>query len=473
MYKFLLFIPLALLVTGCSFKPDLNTPTYEDLPQSYDGSKAQSEPINKEWWKEFNDPSLNALIDRAFKYNSDLLLTAANIAEARAQLNLDRANQYPSLDGEAVGSRSKISEQTYPQTGGKTTFNNFGLSAILSYEVDIWGKLSNQKEASLALFKASEANRDAIKLALASDVASSYFTLIALKEQRGIAKETVTSREESYEYYKKQYEVGVVNELTLMQSLSELDSTKSQLESLKLQEKLQKSALKILIGAEPEEIISNSNISSKSSLESIPKVSNVPVGLPSTLLERRPDIQASLEQLKAANASIGVARANYFPSISLSGVFGSESEALKNLFVSGAQIWSVGGNAMMPLVDFGRVSAGVESAKAQKEYAMISYQQSVKNAFKEVMDALSTQSTSKERAKISQRQVETLKKSLDLSTKRFDIGYSSYLEVLDSQRGLFSAELERVSNNLDVINSTITLYKALGGGWEVQDEDKK
>ncbi|MFP4485422.1 MAG: efflux transporter outer membrane subunit [Campylobacterales bacterium] len=470
MYKIFLSIPIALLLVGCSLKPDLNAPAYDNLPSSYDGEKSSSEPINKEWWKGFKDPVLDEMIDEAFRYNSNLLLAAANVAEARATLDLDRANQYPSLDAEAKGSRSKRSEQTFPQSPGKTTFNNFGLSAILSYELDLWGKLSSQKEASEAILEASRANRDAIKLALASDVASSYFTLIALKEQKSVAQKTYSSQKESYEYYKKQYDNGLVDELTLMQSLAELDSTEAALESIKLQEELQNRALKILIGKSPQEIITSTQLTDIDALSDVPKIADVPVGMPSSLLERRPDIRASLEQLRAANASVGVARANYFPSISLSGVFGGESEALKNLFRSDAQIWNLAGSAAMPLVDFGRVSAGVESAKAQKEYALISYQKSVKNAFKEVMDALNTQSSSKKRSMISKRQVETLQKSLNLSKKRFDAGYTSYLEVLDSQRGLFSAELQSVSNNLDVINSTITLYKALGGGWNVESK---
>lgn len=473
MYK-IIALSLLILFSGCSFKPDLDmAKNTQKLPESYNNTMIgeNNQPIDKAWWKAFEDPTLDALINEAFLNNSDLLIAAANVAQARAAMHLQNANQYPTINAEADASRQQASQEIFPQSAQKNTYNNWSLSGVLNYEIDIWGKLANQKEAAESYLKASEATRDSIKLALASDVASNYFSLLATREQVEIAKETMDSWKNTYDYYQKQLEGGAISELTLNQSQSEYENSALNLEILRQEEKLQLNALKILVGKDPAYIMGTDTITDKSSITQVPKITQIPGGLPSELLERRPDIKAAIENIKAANASIGAARADYFPTISLTGAFGGASEQLKNLFTSGSQFWNIGGTGNAPILDFGRVSANVESAKAQKELAILQYQKTVKQAFSDIDNAITSHSYSQKQAVIETRLVSTLEKQVNLAKKRYDEGYSSFLEVMDAQRGLYDAQQSQVSNNLSVINSTITLYKALGGGWTPSQEE--
>ncbi|MCD6130143.1 MAG: efflux transporter outer membrane subunit [Deltaproteobacteria bacterium] len=455
----ILWISAILLLSSCSFTPKLST-LKMDLPSKYDNKTAQKQIINVNWWKNFNDSNLNKLIEEALKNNDDLKLAVVRVEEAWAYLGLSKANLYPTINAAASGYRQKTSNETLPKDTG-TIFNNFSLSSSVGYELDLWGKLRNQKKAALSSLLASEANREAVKLSLVSNVANIYFNLVSINKQLQIAEKSVKSFKETYKYRQKQCKYGVANELVAKQAKAQYANAKVLAESLKEAKVIQMSALSVLLGRSPKEIFEN-----KFALnQALPEPVKIPAALPSSLLEDRPDIKVAEENLRAKNALIGVARAAYFPNISLTGLFGYNSENLSDLIQSSAKIWGVGPSATIPIFDFGRIKSNVKITEAEKKAALVQYTQTVKNAFKEVFDALKKVKISKQKLKAQKEEAEALKRTLYLSQKRFDNGYSSYLEVLDAQRGFLNARLNLARFNTEVITNEITLYKALGGGW--------
>jgi len=460
------------LLIGCSLKPDLEIPK-ETLPESFETTDANSvQEVNKGWWKIFNDPTLNTLIEESLKNNDDILSAAAKVSASRAYLRLQDANQYPSLDASANGSRDQRSLETYPQSPGLRTFNTYSLNAVLSYEIDLWGKLSSAKEAALSSLLADEATKDAVTLSVIADTANGYFALIALNEQVKISQNNLDSWSDTFAMYEKMYRIGEVSDLTLAQTKAQLEGAKADLETIRLQRDMQNSALKIILGRDSSDIISGKLVTDNSSLANF-NADTLPSMIPSKLLTRRPDIKAAEESLKAANASIGAARALYFPSIGLTGIFGGESEELKNLFTGNAQVWSLGGNIAAPLFQFGRIGAQVDSAKAQKESAIIEYQKTVRNAFAEVVDSINSIRSSKIKKDALTSQSSALANALNISQKQFDAGYIDYLTLLDNKRSLYASNIGQTSAKLDNINALITAYKVLGGGWNYDESEKK
>jgi multidrug efflux system outer membrane protein len=465
-------MPLVLVVglSGCTLGPNHVRPE-TDLPTGWAVSAAgmPAAPVgagvDSSWWHAFNDPSLNGLVDEALQHNADLSLAAARVAEARAVLNLRDAERYPLLSGQASGARARGSAEI-AQPGGGGIYNNFGISAVLNYEVDLWGRLARASEAARAQLLAGVASRDAVRLAVAADVTAGYFNLRALDQQLAIAERTVQTREGSYRFQESRYRNGAISQLVFRQAESELAAARAELPALRQQRTLQINALSVLLGRTPREIVQRT-ISGGRPIDDLPAMPEVPMGLPSALLERRPDIRAAEEQLRAANAEIGIARAAYFPTLSLTGLFGSQSEELSNLFNGPAKSWQFGGNLAGPLIDFGRTRANVRAAEARRQQALVNYQQTVRIAFREVLDALESRSATSERLVAQEQQVTALRETARLAQRRFDEGYSDYLEVLDAQRSLFTVELARVTTQQQRLRALVDLYKALGGGWQV------
>ena len=450
-----------LMFAGCSMAPKLIIPK-TDLPLKYTAANKNGE-ISINWWKNFDDSNLNKLIAEALKNNDDLRLAVIRVDEARTYLGLQSANLYPNVNVSASGYRQQTSSETPPKGAG-TIFNNFSLSSSMGYELDLWGKLKNKNKAALSSLLASESNQETVKLVLISNVANTYFNLISINKQLQIAKKSAQSFKDTYEYRQKQHKYGAVNELIVQQAKAQYENAKVLIESLKERKAPQMSALSVLLGKSPKEIFDN-NIYLN---EALPKPIKVPYALPSALLENRPDIKAAEENLKAKNALIGAAKAAYFPSISLTGLLGFQSEELADLIQHSAKVWNLNSSLNMTIFDFGRIKSNIETAEAQKKEAIIQYEQTVRNAFKEVFDALNKLKISKQKLKAQSKEVEALKRALYLSEKRFDSGYSSYLEVLDAQRGLLNAGLNLVSLNAEVITNEVALYKALGGGWSTK-----
>ncbi|MDX1352084.1 MAG: efflux transporter outer membrane subunit [Thiomicrorhabdus sp.] len=463
-------IPVIFL-SGCSQIPSYQTPTTE-LPNNNDWQAQQSlvsmrlDLDEKAWLQQLSgDQQLFALINEALTHNKDIQLAKLNLQQARLLLEQATANQYPELSVNSDLSRTQTSDQAYP-VNTQTTYGNFSLGTLLSYELDIWGRVDALKQQAQASLKASQAEQKTIQLSVSAAVSQAYLNLMALNQRVYLAQNTVKSRQEALQLRQTQLEYGAVTPLSVYQAQSELASVEIALQQQIEQRDLQLHALAVLLGRSPKALTkidtSTFNTQPLKMVNTLP----VPQNLPSKLLERRPDILAMEQRLIAANANIGVAKAALFPSISLTGLLGFQSESLKDLFADGSIAWNTSATISAPIFDYGKRQSQVQLSKTQKEALVIQYQHTLRTAFKEVLDALTTLNGSRQQLQAQQRQVSALSTVLDLAQKRFDAGYSSYLEVLDAQRNLFNAQLAQVTMKLNHSIALVDLYKALGGNWQ-------
>ena len=453
----LVWIGLGLLIGGCSLSPKYEQPK-ANLPQDF-GVEYSNETISQTWWKDFGDEYLNGIVEEALKNNYDLAVAMERVSQARSSWGYARSDRYPSLSAQGEAIRNKKN----PKQGEFDNYNNFSLSGILSFELDLWGRARDADRSAYATLLASKANRDTIRLSLIANVVESYFGVLTLNNQVQISQNTLLSREESYQYRKKEFEAGKISEIDMQQARSEMASVRAQLQSLLMERNAAQTALMILLGRDPQGIF---NVALPMESQMLPKAPKVPVGLPSTLLEKRPDIEAAEQNFKAANFSIGVARAAYFPTISLTGLIGYASPELNELFSNSTSTWNYGGNFVSNVIDFGRTSSNVELTKSQYREMLLNYGQTLRQAFGEVRDSLYNHSMSFERLNSLNEQVEALRRTLVLAELRYREGYTNYLEVLTTQSNLFAAELTQQSANLENLSSVINIYKAFGGGWD-------
>ena len=336
--------------------------------------------------------------------------------------------------------------------------------ATLSYQLDLWGRYRRASEAARAELLASQFAKDTVNLSVAAQVAQGYFTLRALDQQLQIAEQTLQSRQASLALREKRYRGGVSSELEYRQAQAETAATQAAVPRLQQAQTAAEKALQVLIGASPRELMT-SQVPRGKTVTELTTPPLIPAELPSQLLEQRPDLRAAEARLIAANARIGVAKAAYFPNISLTGNLGSESLRLADLFSAPAQTWSFVGQLAMPIFDFGKTGAAVDAASARQRQALADYTQAVQNAFRETYVALQAHRTSREQFAAQTAQVDALRRALRLAQLRYDNGYSSYLEVLDAQRNLFSAEIDWVQTRQAQLDAVVSVYLALGGGW--------
>lgn len=443
-----------ILFTGCSFAPDMKTPKLE-LPSSENNITVETL-----WWENFNDENLNVLIDEALKNNDDLKIAIVNVQKARAQYGISEAQMYPNVDMDASASREKKSSNGFPSNVGGI-YNNYGISASASYELDFWGKVRNQKNADFSSLLANDANKEALRISLIVDVATYYFNLIAINEQLNIANESLKSYEETLQYKKMQLKHGVVDELVVSQAAAQVASANTSVQTIEISKVTIQSALSLLLGRTPKEIFESNLVFSKT----VPKSIEIPSGLPASLLQNRPDVKEAEENLRSKTALIGVARAAYFPAISLTGSYGYQSQNFSNLINKSSSVWGFGPSLSMPIFDFGKIGSSVEVSEADQKAALISYDKTVKTAYKEVYDALGTIRLSKLKCDSVAQEVAAYNQAYILATTKFKHGTVSYLEVLDAQKGLLNSKLSSVSINTQLIVNEVELYKALGGGW--------
>ena len=457
-------VALALLMTGCAIGPDYQRPVME-LPDSY-GTPAGSPElrISRDWWTQFNDPALNALEDRALNYNRDLAAAVARIEQAQAQLTSATADLLPQLNAGADATRGRNSLYS-STTGTNPVMDSYQASLAASFELDLRGKLRRNREAALASLRASEAARDTVALSVTSSVADAYFQLRTYDEQLDISRRTLKSREEALQIYAKRYHGGLISELDYRQAEAETATARVAVPRYEQAVSQAETALKVLVGANPREVF-EAEVPRGEELSQIVVPPVLPDGTPSTLLLARPDLVSAEQQLVAANARIGVARAAYFPSISLTGAVGSASLALGELFTGPAALWNYGGALAMPVFNWGKTGAGVKAATAQQKEALANYELAVQNAFRDTRDALTAQQKSAEQLAAQDTQVNALQRTAHLARLRYENGYSSYLDVLDAERSLFSSELDRANARLARLNAAVSVYRALGGGYD-------
>jgi multidrug efflux system outer membrane protein len=448
---------------GCMVGPDYKKPQV-DVAAAWPGGQTDA-PVSVRWWTLYGDPHLDLLIDEALAHNTDLRIAAARVDEARAQLGITRADQYPAVNAGAAASRNRFSENSalaFP--GFSPEYNDYTISLNASWEIDFWGKYRRATEAARADLLGSQSARDAVQLSLASTVTRAYFNLRALDAQVAITKQRIETRSTALGLEKMRYDAGESSELQYRQIEAETLAAKALLPVLEQHASEQENALAVLVGRSPRDLLER-NIDRGAAIEALALPPAIPSGLPSDLLTRRPDLYQAEQALIAANARIGVARAAYYPSISLTGVFGFESDSLSNLFNAQARVWQFSASAAQTIFDAGKTTSRVEAATARHEQTLAQYQGTVQNAFREVKDALVASRKSGERLTAEQARVEALRTSLRLAAMRYKAGESSLLDALDAERSLLDADLDRVAAQRDQLSATTDLFQALGGGW--------
>jgi multidrug efflux system outer membrane protein len=453
---------LALAVTvlgGCTLGPDYERPELE-TPPTYIQPVEQGESFaNTPWWDLFHDEQLQVLIRLALEENQDLGIAIARIEEFRAILGVTRADQFPTVDITASGSRTDPSQNTLAGSISDGFNDNYRLSGDVFFELDLFGRLRRSTEAARGELLAVEENRRSVTISLIANVASTYMLLRDLDAQLEIAQRTEVTRTDSLGIIEARFEKGTVPQVDVDQAEIELAVASAAVAAAERQVAQTEHALSLLIGRNPGPITRGLPLEQ----QAVPP--DIPAGLPSELLQRRPDVLASEATLAAQTARIGVAEALRWPSISLTGSLGFESQELSTLTESGSDFWSFGGNILAPLFTAGAAGSRVDAEVARTEQALLAYEQTVQRAFAEVEDALVAVRTYRNEHEARVRQVTAARSAAFLSRARYDGGVTSYLEVLDSERSLFNAELSESQTMRLYINSVIELYKALGGGW--------
>jgi multidrug efflux system outer membrane protein len=453
---------LVLPLFGCTVGPDYVRPEVHS-PETWRVDYAAAAGVsNLRWWEQFQDPVLNELIDIALRENKDLRIAAARVLEFAARVDIFRSGFFPQIGYQGDASRNRASREVFGGVAsGDRNYNNYAAAANLGWELDLWGRIRRATEAARADLLAEEESRRAVILSLVSSVATSYVTLRQLDRQLEVSRETLESRAESLRLFEVKFTGGVVSELQLAQVRTEYEQAAAAIPPLERRIALTENALSVLLGRNPGAIPRGKGIDQ---LIQPP----VPEGVPSMLLARRPDIRAAEQNLIAANARIGVARAQYFPTISLTGLFGYASEQLGDVLQNSANLWNIGGSALGPIFTGGGISGQVRASEAVQRQALVAYLQTVQTAFREVDDALVSVQKSREQLVAEGRRVAALAEYARLAKLRYDEGYASYIEVLDAQRFLFDAELQYVAVQGDVYASLVSTYKAMGGGWIIE-----
>jgi len=453
-----------LALNGCLLGPNYERPAVDAPPAFRFAESDAKDLVNTAWWEQFQDPALNALIATALADNKDVKIAAARVEQFLGQFVTTRSQLFPQVAAGFDAQRQRVPlGSTQLPSGVGPVFNQFQATLSASWEIDFFGKLRRQTEAARANLLASEEGRRATILTLVASVASSYVNLLSLDRQLDIAKSTAASRAASVNVFQLRFSGGEVSQMELAQSQSEYEASLATIPQIELQIAQQEDALSILLGHNP------GNIARDRELDDL-ALPAVPAGLPSELLERRPDLRQAEQDLIAANALIGAARALYFPSISLTGLFGSASTRFSSLFTGPARVWSYAGAVTLPIFTAGGIGGQVKQAEAQQQQALFQYQKSIQVAFQEVADALVSLQKTREQLVVQGSQVDALRTYARLARLRFEGGYTSYIEVLDAERSLFNAQLTYAQTQGVVFTSTVSLYKAMGGGWVADAE---
>lgn len=423
-------------------------------------------PDFERWWTMFDDAQLVKLADEALANNLDLAAAMARVDLARSNVLLAQADLYPSINLDVGVSRNRITEvgsQPMPP-GFDPVSSNHRLGIQLSYELDLWGKYRTQTRAAQKTLLATEYARETVRTAVAAEVARAYFSLLAADAELALLRSTLTTRSESVSLQRDRFEGGVIGALDLRQAEAERAAVVADIARVERAVGQLEAALATLVGRSPRDVFTPvvAREAASARLLSVPEIA---AGLPSGLLERRPDIQRTEAELAAANLRIDVARADYFPSISLTALFGTESAALKNLFSGPGLIWGVGASLLQPLIGVKAIDANVQAQTARRNEVVIAYRQTVQTAFREAHDALVTHRTARAALAAQSVRRNELAQGLELADLRYRAGYSAYLEVLDAQRQLLSADTLRIQAARDARIAMVDLARALGGGW--------
>ncbi|WP_243438978.1 efflux transporter outer membrane subunit [Fundidesulfovibrio soli] len=442
---------LLITMTGCSVGPDYKRPHVTSPDQFRYELKGNDEVANTAWWKQFGDPVLEDLIGTALRENKDLLIASARIEEFVGRYVTVRGDFFPNTSGGFTPAKTQLPGATTASTSYTAVLNG-------SWEIDFWGRVRRQAEAARAELLGTEEARRAVILTLVGSVVRTYLDILVLDKQLDIANKTAASRKKSLDIFRLRLKHGFVSEVVVSQSDAEYRETLARIPEIEKAIAQTENALSILIGRNPGKILRDRGLDAL-------RHPDIPQGLPSELLERRPDIRLAEQKLIAANAQIGVAKSLYFPTISLTGLLGATSPELSDLFTPGTGFARLAGSITMPLLNFGRIKGTVKASEAVQQQAMYAYFQTVQGAFRDVDDALVDHVKSQEQRVALAQQVDALANAAKLSLMRYDEGYASYIEVLDAERSLFNAQLTLANVDGNIFRSQVNLFKSLGGGW--------
>jgi len=463
------YLLLPLLCAGCTMGPDYVRPQTA-LPAASDNASSQIAPFTAaDWWKLFDDPTLDRIEVEALTYNRDLKIAMARVEESRALARIAFADRLPSIGvGGDAGRGRSTKETTSP--GESRIYESFEAFGLASFELDIWGKYRRLDEAARAELLAAESARDAVRLSLTADAATLYFHLRTLQAQTRIARDQLATYDKSCDIYRKRYRAGYTQELDLRRIEADRLATEALVYQRENALSQAGTALATLLGRSPRDIVEGFSEQGKT-LEELNVFPSIPQNIPSDLLSRRPDIRRDEEMLIAANARIGAARAAFFPSISLTGRDGFISSDLHDLFTDGANAWNISGVLTQPVFEGGRLFAGEKAAKARQEQMLAQYEQTVQNAFRETRDALVAGTKTAQVLEASLQRARAMRRSLELSQKQHARGYISIIDVLDIQRRSLLAELDLSVARQNQLDSIIALCRTLGGGWKENPDE--
>ncbi|HXX58432.1 MAG TPA: efflux transporter outer membrane subunit [Thermodesulfovibrionales bacterium] len=469
MRKGILLLSFILITSGCMVGPNYQRPQV-DTPQTWRFEDKEAKDVaNTAWWEQFNDPVLNDLIHVALEENKDVKIAAARVEQFIGQYETTRAALFPQVSAGALYGRQRVSQLTGPlplqeSPGSNPTFNSSELFLNASWEIDLWGKLRRATEAARANLLSTEEARRTVILTLVSSVANAYVNLRDLDKQLEITRQTAVNYKEGYDIFNLRFEYGIVSEVEVNMAKAQYEQA---LANIPFYEKIiaqQENALSVLLGRNPGSIPRGKTIDEL-------MLPAVPSGLPSDILVNRPDIRQAEENLIAANANIGVAKAQYYPTISLTGALGLASNNLSDLFKGPAKTWSWAVPLAAPIFTGGAIAGQVKSAEAVQQQAVLIYQQAIQTAFREVDDALVDQWRTREELAALVQEVGALRSYADLAWLRYENGYTSYLEVLDANTRLYTAELIHAQRQGTLFEALVNLYKAMGGGWVVKADE--
>jgi multidrug efflux system outer membrane protein len=460
----LLSAAASLVVAGCTVGPNYKRPELQPPPAYRWADPQQASGIaDVPWWQVFDDAALQALLRDGIAHNLDLRAAMARVEEARALSGVARSFRYPEINlqaGYSADQGSRASQPPGADPTGDRTYNNTSLSATLAWEADLFGRLRRGEEAAFARYLASEEGRRAVLVTLVGDIASSYFLLRELDLQLEIARRTLVLNDQTVVYYTDRLNGGVSNRLELNQARANRALTAASIPEIERQIAILEHAVSVLVGRPPSEVPRGATLEG----QRLPP--SIPVGLPATLLERRPDVVQAERFLIAANADVGAAKALFYPTITLTGSLGAVSGDLADFMKGDSIIWSAGAGLLQPLFNGKRIRRNYEAAQARFNEALAIYQQSALNAYREVADSLVSIRKLAEIRTEQEAGVVALRDASQLSRDRYETGLSTYLEVLVADQQLFQLELQLASTRGDQLRQVAQLYRALGGGWQ-------
>jgi multidrug efflux system outer membrane protein len=454
-----------LLFQGCLVGPDYRRPDVAVPANWRTGPAQQRSMADLAWWEVFDDSVLQELVSTALVANRDVQVAVARIFEARAQLGIARAALFPQVEAGASYyytrpfSRNSYFLDSFPAGVEPPTGHDIQTDVDFSFELDLWGRLRRATEAARADLLASEDSWRSVLITLIADVARTYFDVLELDQELEISRRTLETRRASLDLQRRRAERGLATQLDVQRATAEVAVAAAAVPDVERRIAQTENAMNVLLARTPGAVPRGA------ALDAQRMAPEVPAGLPSDLLERRPDVRQAEQNMVAANARIGQAKADYFPRISLTGIFGVESMSLSDLFTGGSRVWQAGPTMTVPIFTAGRIGSNVRANEAREQLALAQYRQTIERAFREVDDALIFHQKVRDIRAEEARRVDATRQALYLATLRYERGLSTYLDVLDQQRQLFRAELDLASTTRDQLTAVVLVYKALGGGW--------